>query len=289
VPALLLEAGLSAASIHECRVMLADMLSAKRPSPGAKDCDVSSAATRCHVTLEVLWDAVNVTLDRGNAPALQAVFAKYSNAFEPGVQDMLKAATSLGLRELDAALSAETSSIDALRRGTHMITSAVAKILIDFYESSTDRVIHEEIAGMMALQVTNKAARAMLGQFLIAQFPVPAKRTHRFVLCQALLKLAEPELGDGLAKLARDTQFASLRGRLCEALAKCKHPNAAEHIAAALKDGDDETKLCAIEALGELKAAAYKETVRGYTSYQSSDKEWTRAIKKAAEKALKRM
>ena len=96
-------------------------------------------------------------------------------------------------------------------------------------------------------------------------------------------------MGDGLAKLARDTQFASLRGRLCEALAKSKHPNAAEHIATVLKDGDDETKLCAIEALGELKAAAYQETVLGYTAYQSSDKEWTRAIKKAAEKALKRM
>jgi hypothetical protein len=118
---------------------------------------------------------------------------------------------------------------------------------------------------------------------------VPARRTHRFTLCEALDNTIEAELGEPVGVLLADDRYDSLRGRLCTALAKSGYPQAAGSIAAVLEKPGDETKLCALEALGILKATDYAREVRKFSNYHSSDKEWTRAIKKAAAQALKRM
>ena len=140
---------------------------------------------------------------------------------------------------------------------------------------------------MFAKPVTDPAARAQLGKFLLTQLPLPAKRVQRVMLCQALENLAEPELGPGLAALIIDPQNVSLRGRLCLALARSGTPRAAELIADVLESGDDETKVWALEALGTLKASAQRARLEKYAACGSDDKEWTRAIQKAAAKALK--
>ena len=292
VPLCLSLAGVAPRSAERIRDMLAEMLSGRRASPSSFECEMSGAASGT-VTLELLWDAVKIDIERGaNAeisPDVAAKLVEYGNSHNPVIQDLLKQITQEDLKKLNERLAVVGASLDTLRKGSAKITPAVAQILVEVHTTSIDRVIHEELTSLYTLPIADKSVRLALGRLLLAQFPLPAKRTHRFVLCQALANLAEPELGENLAELALDKQHASLRGRLCEALAKSGHPNAAKHIAAMLQDGDDETKLCAIEALGELKASQYADQVRVYLNYQSTDKEWTRAIKKAAEKALKRM
>ena len=291
VPACLSEAGLSAASINEVRPLVAKMLSGQSPPRSSCPISVQSSPDKVcgNLTLEVLWDALNLRIETDVEAPMSAAFEKFSQTFDPAIVEAAKQITNRGLRELDAALLAGGASLESVRSAKQPITNDVAQILIEFQTNSIDRVIHEEIAGLMALPAVDNSVRATLGKFLIGLFHVPARRTHRFVLCQALVSLAEPELFEGLAALARDKSLASLRGRVCEALARSRHPDAAQTIAAVLEDGDDETKLCAIEALGELKALNYKEAIRNYLKYQSGDKDWSRAIQKAAGKTLKRL
>ncbi len=292
VPLCLSLAEVDARSAARARDTLAEMLSGRHASTSSLECEMSGAAS-CTVTLELLWDAVKIDIERGaiagTSPDVATKFTEYGETHNPVIQDLLKQITQEDLKKLNERLAVVGASLGTLRKGSAKITPAVAQILVEVHTTSIDRVIHEELTGLYTLPISDKSVRLALGRLLLAQFPLPAKRTHRFVLCQALSNLAELELGENLAALALDKQHASLRGRLCEALTKSSHPSAAKHIAAVLQDCDDETKLYAIEALGELKALQYADQVRVYLKYHSSDKEWTRAIKKAAEKALKRM
>ncbi len=284
----LTEAGLAGTALREAHELLAALLSGQRASPAQLASNTSKVGGRL-ITFHIQWDSIKIDVDSAENGALAIALKKFSNPMSPEILESLKNATARSVRELDSNLRAVHCSIDGLRNGSSKITPDVANVLLETHSTSVNRVLHEEIAGLMGLPIIDKKVRVLLGRFLLMQFPLPAKRTHRFLLCQALTNLAEPELGEGIATLLRDMQYASLRGRLCEALAHTSHPDAARSIAAALEDGDDETKLYAIEALAQLKASHYKVTVRGYLNYQSPDKEWTRTIKKAAEKALKRM
>lgn len=288
IPFCLAQAGASPACLRETQSLLAALLSGRRPSPASLTCEFADG-THYVTTFILQWDSIKIDAEDPVPPAFAAALTSHGDAFSLAAQDIFVRENNRSARELDAALKALNASLDGVRHGTVPMTLPIAQALIATHEASINRVLHEEIVGLMTRTVSDRAARLALGQFLLAQFPLPARRTHRFSICQALSNVAEPELADGLAALARDDHFTSLSGRLCEALAHTGHPNAAAHIAAALEHGDDETKLCAIEALGQLKAKHYAETVRGFLLYQSADKEWTRSIKKAAEKALKKM
>lgn len=293
VPLCVSVAGIEANSAAHARDMLAEMLSGRRVSPSSLECEFSTESGEANgkVTLELQWDTVKVDIKHGGntSAALAKKLAAYGATHNPDIQDLLTQITQDDFKKLDERLAEVGASLDSLRMGAVKITPAVAQVLGDVHITSINRVIHEELTGLYTLPISDKSVRLTLGRMLLAQFPLPAKRTHRFVLCQALTNLAEPEFGENLAAFALDKQHASLCGRLCEALAKSGHPSAAKHVAAVLQDCDDETKLYAIEALGELKASQYADQVRVYLNYQSSDREWTRAIKKAAENALKRM
>ncbi len=285
----LVEAGLDACAAESVRLGLAQILSGIRPSPFsiATTFESKSGPADAALTLDVLWDGVTVSIDTRKDTGVAATLEKFAHSYDPVIQELLRNVTVHELKQLDERLKALNASCSVLRGALAPISLPVAQALIDFHSASVNRVIHEEVVGFMVRTVRDKAARLLLGQFLLVQFPLPAKRTHRFVICQALENLAEPELYEGLSKLALDPQYTSLRGGLCEALARTRHPDAAKTIAAVLDDGDDETKLSAIEALGNLKAVQHADKIRAFVNYQSSDKEWTRAIKKAAEKALK--
>lgn len=275
--------------VNAVQVSLAAILSGHRPAPVSIPAtfDSNKGPLTATITMDLLWNGVDVSIDCDDDAGFSPTLDKFADTFNPENQDALKGATRKDLLELDARLKTLNTSCSDLRSGLAPISLPVAQMLIEFHTSSINRVIHEELAGFMTRTVRDKAARLLLGRFLLTQFPLPSKRTHRFVICQALENLAEPELFEGLSNLVLDKRHTSLRGCLCEAIARTKHPDAAQTIAAVLDDCDDETKLSAIEAIGILKAKQFADRVRVFTNYQSSDKEWTRAIRKAAEKAMK--
>lgn len=283
------EGGLLPRDLPALRAALAALLTARGPSPLKRTLCFECAGSEIPVeaVFELLWDGVQATLSGPDDLKAGAQLLKYSHNFDEAIQQRLKFETGHDLLELDEHLKKSGAALEALRKGTRKIDLPIASALLDFYGASVDRVIHEEITGLLVKPVADKHARVLLGRFLLEQFPVPAKRVQRVTLCQALENLAEPELGPGLAALALNPQFASLHGRLCTVLAKSKYAEAAAVIAKVLAADDDETKVWALEALGALRAKECSEAVRPYAEYQSSDKQWTRAINKAAVKALK--
>jgi hypothetical protein len=290
VPPFLTEAGAAPASVLDARAALADLLSGKISPTATRAVEFGPQDGRAvaSVTFEPAWDGVIVSIESNIN--LQPLLERYTNAFDPAHQVILESDTVQALMDLDACVRRAGASVEELREGARPVTLALAQALLDFHGSSISRVIHEEIAGMLCKPVREKTVRLLIGRFLIRQFPVPTKRTHRFTLCQALENLAEPELSEDLARLALDSQYGSLRGKLCEALARTGHSRAAETIASVLsQEPADEAKFCAIEALEKLNAVEYGEQLRAYLEYQSADKEWTRSIRKAAGKALKRL
>lgn len=290
VPVFLTEAGAEPSTVLDVRAALAELLSGKINAPVRRSIEMTRDKGRsvAGMTLEPAWDGVVVAIE--TEASLQPLLDRYANAFDPAHQATLQADTVNALSDLDACLRRAGAGVEELRGGTRPLTQAVAQALLEFHASSISRVIHEEIAGFLTKPIREKSIRLMLGQFLLRQFSIPTKRTHRFTLCQALENLAEPELGEGLARLALDPQYASLRGKLCEALARTRHPEAANTIARVLtEESDDESKLCAIEALSALNASEYSDAIRAHLHYQSADKDWTRAIRKAAAKAMKKL
>ena len=283
------EGGLVSSALPGLRAALAGLLTARIPSPLKQTLSFESAGAEVSVeaVVELLWDGVQATLTASSELKIGAPFLKYSQNFDEAIQQRLKFETGRDLLALDEHLKKSGASLEGLRTSALKIDVPIATALVDFYRSSVDRVIHEEICGLLVKPVADNSARILLGRFLLEQFPIPAKRVQRFTLCQALENLAEPELGPGLAALALDPQFASLHGRLCTVLAKSKYADAAAVIVKVLTADDDETKVWALEALGALRAKACVEIIRPYVEYQSAEKEWTRAINKAAVKTLK--
>ncbi|HLX62684.1 MAG TPA: hypothetical protein VKX17_15505 [Planctomycetota bacterium] len=285
VPLFLSEAGVPAQAVLEIRAIIAAQLTGRTSGPVTRTLECKDIIAS--ITLEAVWDGICVTTDKVDE-RLSKLLERYAQTFDPRIQEKLQNDTVNALADLVAMLRKLGTNIEDLRAGARQITQPIARGLLEFHANSISRVIHEEIAGFLTKPVREKSMRILLGHYLLAQFPVPMKRTYRFVLCQALENLAEPELCEGLAKLTLDPQYASLRGKLCEALVKCGHLDAPRHIAAVLSsNADDETRLCAIEALGALKADEYADLIRAQLKYESSDKDWTRTIQKAAAKVLK--
>jgi len=289
VPEALSSAGLAPDDAESLRVMLAELITGRRSSPAAKNFAFIHGALllRADVSLELHWDGIVMRVVAERELPVAPVLEKYSRSFDEAIQQKLKFETGRSLLALDEKLRAGGTSLDEIRQGKRNIDAAAARILMDYYFSSFDRVIHEEIAGLLVKPVKDKLVRGELARFALSQFPIPAKRVHRFTLCQALENLAEPEFAWQLSALALDPRNDSLRGRLCMALARTKVPDAVSTITRVLEDGDDETKVWAIEALATINATDALGQIEKYRTYQSSDKEWTRAINKAAEKALK--
>lgn len=291
VPECFAAAGMEEREMPSLRWKLGELICARTPSPVTLHLAFKSeqGPKFADATLALLWDGIEVRISSDHAAAIAPFLEKYSQTFDEAIQQKLKFITGHALLELNEKMRQAGLSLDDIHRGIKPIDAAAAQVLMEFYSSSIDRVIQEEIVGLLTKPVKEKSVRVVLGLFLATQFGVPAKRVQRFNICQALENLATQELGEKLGELARDPRFDSLRGRLCMALAKSAHPRAAETIAVVLESGDDETKVWAIEALGALKAVEFSEKIRAYTTFESADKEWTRAINKAAGKALKKI
>lgn len=289
IPEALNAAGLSPDDAPAVRTALAQLVTGCVASPVTRNVGfvLGALVLRGDLKLELFWDGVGVTVTSEHDLPIGAVLEKFSRTFDEAVQQKLKFETGRALLALNEAVRKESVSLDDIRDGKRAIDAEIAQSLREFYLSSYDRVIHEEIAGLLVKPVEEKAVRLELARFVLSQFPIPAKRVQRVTLCQALENLAEPELAADIATMALDPQYESLRGRLCMALARTKAPSAAALVARILEEGDDETKVWALEALGELKATAHAAEIEKFRAYQSADKEWTRAINKAAEKAIR--
>lgn len=94
-------------------------------------------------------------------------------------------------------------------------------------------------------------------------------------------ELAVPAIADDLIRLIQEPRYGDRRGILCLALAKTKHPRAAEIIAAVA--GETGVTRWAIEALGKLKAAEQATVVKKFLADRDPE------IRREAKKTLKKM
>jgi hypothetical protein len=157
------------------------------------------------------------------------------------------------------------------------------------WRKNVDRVLQSEIAQLLSRAEPEPRARSRAGRFVVRVLALPAARTHRFFLCDALENLAAPELAPEIAAALARHPADSLRGRWCTALAQCGRLEFAATLAGVVGSSQDETLVRALAALGELRAKTYAGLVESFCEYKGGEKEWNVAVQRAAVKALKRL
>jgi hypothetical protein len=129
-----------------------------------------------------------------------------------------------------------------------------------------------------------RADRAFVAHWLVNRFAVERDPFLRDGISTVFLnhsELALRELAGDLIRLIKDARYGTSRSGLLHVLAKTRHPQAAEVIAAVMDE--DQLAWSALRNLGNLKAKQYAEQIKKYL--RDSDSE----VRQEAKRALKKI
>jgi hypothetical protein len=144
---------------------------------------------------------------------------------------------------------------------------------------TTEWYRRSNIHGLFTGHAVAKADRLFAARWLIKL--LETDRDPNSQIGVRIWELAVPQIANDLIRLIQDRRHGENRGVLCLALAKTKHPQAAEVIASVL--GEEGMTRWALEALGKLKAAEHADAVRKFLHDSNTD------IRREAKKTLKKM
>lgn len=179
--------------------------------------------------------------------------------------------------QIDAILKREGLSYDDCQRGATLPRRALESLMELCGKAIWFRKVN--INSLFTEHAVGKSDRLFVVTQLLKWFE--AERDPNSQLGIRIWDLAVPQIADDLIRIIQEPRHGENRGALCLALAKTKHPRAAEVIASVL--GQEGITRWALEALGKLKSAEHAEQAREFLSDANSD------IRREAKKTLKKM
>jgi hypothetical protein len=215
-----------------------------------------------HLKIEVDDETVGKSIREHLSPRSLEKIRRENKAFWAQAQDILKR-ENFSLEDYDRGATMPRSAIELLMK---LCEQAV------WYQQGT---VHR----FFTAHAIAKTDRLFVARWLVKLFETD--RDPDSQLGVRIWELATPQIADDLIRLIQNPRHGENRGILCLALAKTKHPCAAEVVASAL--GRKGMTRWALEALGKLKASAHADTVRKFLNDSDGD------IRREAKRTLKKM
>ena len=179
--------------------------------------------------------------------------------------------------EIKAILKRDGVSYEGWQRGALLPRRAIEALMALCEQTVWFR--QQSIHSLFCSHAIAKADRLFVARWLIQLFETV--REHESQIGVRIWELASRDIADDLIRLIEEPRHGENRGVLCLALAKTKHPRAAEVIASVL--GQEGMTRWALEALGKLKAVEQAGAVRAFLDDPDGD------IRREAKKTMKKI
>lgn len=179
---------------------------------------------------------------------------------------------------IDAVLKRDKLSYDKLQAGKGPLPRRAIEGLIKLTEE-IDPHSRDNVHGLFDERSVAKSDRPFVAKWLIEEFERSWYADDQ--LGVNIWNMACKEIADDLIRLIRDRRYGDERWPLALALAKTKHPRAADVIVTLLGQGVNTRG--AIEALGRLPAQKHIERIRKYLRDPDSD------VRREAKRTLKKL
>ena len=181
--------------------------------------------------------------------------------------------------EIKEILKRERISYDKFQCGKAVLTRPAMEMLMEVCEK-TEPIRRHDIYGLFTEPWVPKSQRAFVAQWLIKRFEQDYNWDDQ--LGMRIWDNSVPAIAEDLIRLIENRKYDHHRAPLCPALAKTKHPRAADVIASVMNERW--MAYCALEGLGKLPDA--KKHVEGIKRLlRDSNGE----IRRAAKKVLKKL
>ncbi|MGI8908800.1 MAG: HEAT repeat domain-containing protein [Candidatus Sumerlaeaceae bacterium] len=225
--------------------------------------------------------------DKTIAEKVSAVFARYS-ADDEGLAkwkaDIETASDKYwAVRPaIDRILALDNQSVFKLESFGGTISSRAVHDLIELCDQTEPeyrKIVYQVFIAHHKLRV-HRRDKEKLCRYLIKLFPQECRNPENAVntvLCDHVV----PTIAEDLERLIRNRCSANRNGGVIYALARTKHPRAAELIASVMDQ--PLSTVFALQALGVLRASKHSDDVRKYLNNPNSE------VRREAKKALKQM
>ena len=178
---------------------------------------------------------------------------------------------------IKAVLKTEGLSTDKLEEG-EVLTRPAIEALMQLGEK-VDRSQWHDIHGLFDDDAVPKNERPFVARWLLERFETDPESDDQ--LGMRIWDNATPEIAEDLVRLIEDRRYDHHRGPLCQALAKAKHPRAADVIASVMHE--KWMALFCLDALGKTRGAE-KHIPQVQKFLRDADGDVRRAAKKLLKK-----
>src|SRR5438445_1074015 len=181
--------------------------------------------------------------------------------------------------EIEKILKRDKLSYDKLQDGEGVLTRRAIEELMKLCEK-TEPIRREDIRSLFSGNWVPKSERGLVAPWLIRQFERDCVWDDQIGM--RIWENSIPAIAEDLIRLIDDRRFDHHRGPLCAALAKTKHPKAADVIASVMHE--KWMGVFCMEALGKLSGAEkHLDKIKKFLRHPNGD------FRRAAKKLLKKL
>ena len=180
-------------------------------------------------------------------------------------------------KQIKAILAREGLTYEKVNRGEQKLNGRAIEGLIKL-AAQVERQQRASICDIFANGHVERANQEFAVRWLIKQFIENPDPFERDQISLRIWENTVPKIADELIELLENRKFGSTRSALCMALAKTKHPRAADVIASVTQE--DGMAWAALQGLRKLNAKQHVESVRKCLRHPDSD------VKREAKKTL---